>query len=505
VRKLLLGLSFLEGAAVMVAELIGAKMLAPWFGSSLYVWSSVMAITLGGLAAGYFAGGILSTKKNVSRNLYLVLLLASIFLLLMPFLSKTVLVLFGALPLMIAIVICTLLFLLPPVFFMGMVSPLIISLLTEKDLPAGRASGTVYAVSTVGGILATFLTGFYIIPEFGLSIPCLFLGVMMGVIPAFKLMRSIRGGVALWMGVILWSIWKQVTFTENAKVPILYNEEGLLGQVMVVDYPLTAESSGATKFNRTLFVNRITQAQLNQDSLENPYLDYIRHLTGILGSPEKKDKILLCGLGGGGLAKHLHESGYTVEVVELDPRIRNVAREYFGLPREIEVIINDSRYFIRNSDKKYDLIILDVFRGEEIPSHCFTLEAINEMKAHLTPGGSIIVNGNGYWRGARGVGMRSVDKTFRAAGLATAIVPTSDKEDWRNILFFASGSKDWKSTASKLGYTCLENSEEDVHILTDDKPVLDLLCADGYAGWRNTSIQYFKTERERGRNFPVFH
>jgi hypothetical protein len=82
-KKILL-LSFIEGACVMAAELIGAKMLAPFFGSSLYVWATVLAITLFALTSGYFIGGILSEKKNANLNLYLIALLGGVFMVLMP-------------------------------------------------------------------------------------------------------------------------------------------------------------------------------------------------------------------------------------------------------------------------------------------------------------------------------------------------------------------------------------------------------------------------------------
>ena len=93
--KYFLLLSFIEGATVMGAELLGAKMLAPYFGSSLYVWSTVMAITLGGLALGYFFGGRLSNRSNSEILLYKVLLLASLFTVLMPYTSKMALHFFG--------------------------------------------------------------------------------------------------------------------------------------------------------------------------------------------------------------------------------------------------------------------------------------------------------------------------------------------------------------------------------------------------------------------------
>lgn len=183
-------LSFIEGASVMAAELTGAKMLAPFYGSSLYVWASVMAVTLAGLAGGYFIGGILSSGKNPEKRLYWALLAAGIFIMLMPFTAKFSFWIFGALSLIPAVIITSLVVLFPPVFMMGMVSPLIIRNINTDASNAGRDSGLVYAISTVGGIIATFLFGFYIIPFVGLTIPAIVTGIILGIIPCVLLLRN---------------------------------------------------------------------------------------------------------------------------------------------------------------------------------------------------------------------------------------------------------------------------------------------------------------------------
>ena len=106
-------LSFIEGSAVMATELIGAKMLAPFFGSSLYVWATVLAITLGGLALGYFIGGMLSYRVKHSSTLFFVMLIAATLMMLMPFSSVFVMDLLGRYSLLPAIIACALLFLFP--------------------------------------------------------------------------------------------------------------------------------------------------------------------------------------------------------------------------------------------------------------------------------------------------------------------------------------------------------------------------------------------------------
>lgn len=109
-------LSFLEGATVMAAELLGAKMLSPYFGTSLYVWSTVLAVTLGGLAAGYFAGGIISSRKRTERNLYYILLASAVFLMLMPVIAEVVMIHTASFDLILSILISSLIFLFPRFF-----------------------------------------------------------------------------------------------------------------------------------------------------------------------------------------------------------------------------------------------------------------------------------------------------------------------------------------------------------------------------------------------------
>jgi hypothetical protein len=159
--KKLLFLSFIEGAVVMAAELCGAKLLAPFFGSSLYVWASVMGITLAALALGYFFGGLISERsKQHSKKLFQVLIFASLFVIFMPVISRYLIPWISFLPFLLAVVISTFLLLFFPVFFLGATSPLFIYLQTKDSYQSGRVSGSVYAISTLAGLIAPFICGF---------------------------------------------------------------------------------------------------------------------------------------------------------------------------------------------------------------------------------------------------------------------------------------------------------------------------------------------------------
>ncbi len=205
----------------MATELLGAKMLAPFFGSSLYVWSSVMAITLGGLAAGYFAGGIFSTRNHPEKTLYKIMIGAAVFTVLLPFTSSLSLQLFGYFSLLPAVTINAILILFPPVFLMGMVSPLIIRNIASDAADAGKSAGTVYAISTLGGILATFAFGFFIIPHYGLIYPSVLTGMALGILPLIQMVKKKEYSGLILIVLAFWS-WTASHKAFSSQVKIVY-------------------------------------------------------------------------------------------------------------------------------------------------------------------------------------------------------------------------------------------------------------------------------------------
>jgi predicted membrane-bound spermidine synthase len=500
--KFLYLLSFLEGAAVMAAELIGAKMLAPYFGSSLYVWSSVMAITLGGLALGYFCGGRLSSRFSGLRIVYYVLFLASMLVIVMPLTSKLVLSLVGLHALLPAVVFSTCVFLAPPVFMLGMVSPLIIRNLTTDAVESGKAAGAVYAISTLGGILATFATGFWIIPHFGLSRPCLFIGLGLGVLPALQLFKTNKTLLLFCLLLITFVFYKTNRPVQLTGLNILYRSEGLLGQIVVTEYPL--EKGTAPDYRqRLLFVNRISQTVFAGSSTygSSSYVSEIQHT---LRATPNRGAVLVCGLGAGALVESLSELGFQVDVCELDPRITFVARTFFGLTNDVPVYTDDARHFLRQCKKKYAVCILDLFKGEENPGHCFTQEAFEEMADVLSPGGVLIVNGHGFVSGPAGAGSRALYLTLKLAGYTVSVVPTEKSESERNLVYYArKGEKDKVMSANTQ-----VQMEDFIQVsdqgMTDDRPVLDQLNAPAYQKWREATIAFFASESRRGKSFPVF-
>ncbi|HLP10780.1 MAG TPA: fused MFS/spermidine synthase [Flavobacteriales bacterium] len=502
-------LSFIEGGSVMAAELLGAKLLAPFFGSSLYVWSSVMAVTLLGLAIGYFIGGTLSTRPGNEKRLYVVLVIGAVMIALMPFTVQFCFALFSKMSLLKSVIASSICLLVPPVFLMGMVSPLIISLVDTEIKNPGKSSGTVYAVSTVGGIIATFLFGFYIIPKLGLSIPCIATAVLLGIIPAALLLARKNLLPFLLAGSIWFSLQSQSLKQSSSRIKVVDLREGILGQLLVVDYPGDYYYTDSTRKNqpvRYLFVNRISQTMDDKFARsakgEERYFRYVYKIAEALDTlAGKNKKILLLGLGGGSVANYLSSKGFKIEVCELDARMYDMAQNYFGLSNKVKVTIDDARHFINVCEKKYDVIIFDTFKGEEAPNHVLTTESLQKIKVMLNPGGLVFVNSFGFWKKKRGRGMRSIYKTFEESGFSTIIQPTHPAEEERNLLFMASVSRNLTAPA---GFLELGNELSDAEVLTDSKPVFEKMNSLAALSWRRSFIQRFLYDSLE-RQLPFFY
>lgn len=480
----------------MAVELLGAKMLAPYFGSSLYVWSAILATTLFALTSGYFIGGLVSERTNRENNLYTLALVAAAFMMIMPFLAKGLLLRMGDMSLLIAISLSALALLFPPVFLMGMVSPLIISILSDNNARPGRVAGTVYAISTLGGILTTFTFGFFIIPNFGLSKPTIACGIILAIIPTISLIRKKKANViSIWLFCLLINFFDSYNAVTSSHFKTIYKAEGLLGQIMVVDYPRQNDSSW---YGRVLMTNRIVQTAQNQNPQLPKYLEYISKMQSLLPKDTIADKsVLLLGLGGGSVATMLHENNFkTIDACELDERIGSVAKKYFDLPPEVNITVDDARHYINNNTKKYDVIIFDIFKGEENPGHVITIESLTKVKVMLKPDGLILINNNGYISGAIGQGTRSLVSTIENAGFFVSVVPAQENEkqaDFRNLIICASPDKKLIDEVTQPYLNTVISkvalAEGPKQILTDEKPVLDVLNAEASKRWRYYYIQ----------------
>ena len=503
----------LEGATVMAVELMSARMVAPYFGSSLYVWGTVIGFTLLALAIGYFAGGVLADKYSGPNTLFWVLLTASVFLLLMHLTSQWLTVAFENLDPGLAVILVSLILILPPLVFMGMVPTFLIRRVSTRADNAGRSTGIVYAISSASGIIALLLFGFLIIPRYGLTMPSIITGLVVGLVPFGKLFARKQYFSLLFIPFVLFSFWAIKTQRPGKEVEVRYYSEGLLGQLLVAD---VSNYHGQKVNDRILFVNRIAHTYADKATFTSKW-DYPALMSAICSKFPPGSDALILGLGGGTVANFLQtRSGFNVDAVELDGRIPQVAREQFALSNNVNVIVDDARHYLEQSEKKYDIIVFDVYRGESPPTHVFTLESLDKTKSLLKQDGLIVINSTtGFLEGKAGQAATSMYKTLVAANLETRIIPTPGPQASRTALFVASREKqNFQTVRSPLLLngrqvdieTLFFNPQQldlnDAVVLKDDKPILELLNIRAGNATRNAYIQITKKFFQQG--VPLF-
>lgn len=474
--------SFIEGASVMAAEIGGAKLLAPFFGSSLYVWSSVMAVTLGGLASGYFIGGRLSRGQHKENRLMYVLLLAVGCLCLMPFSTPVFLMAASHLSLIPAVIISVFVLLFPTMLCMGAASPLIISILTLAVNESGENSGKIYAISTSGGILATFLCGFYLIPVFGVSFSLITFAILLGLACLLLIGKhNTKLPTLILLGTISIACYGFVNAPENKFM--IYRSESMLGKLEVRDEPLPSNESVII---RKLLINNTIQTEMELNSRQS-VSEYVRLVErNLLYFP--KGKALVLGLGGGVVANMLTSKNYAVTAVEFDSRIIDMAKQFFYLSDSVKTVCEDARCHINQATETYKLILFDVFKAEEQPSHIITQESLMKLKTIMDTDAVVLINTHGYLTGTKGLGTQCLLTTLRSAGFHVKICTVSEDEDYRNLLIVASLKPLDISLNNELYPIVLTETGS---VNTDNRPVLEALNASANQTWRSNYLNNY--------------
>lgn len=501
-------IAFIEGAAVMVCELLSARMIAPYYGTTLFVWSTVIGVTLAALAIGYFLGGYYADRYAQDSLLFYVLGVGSVLIALMPLSARFILEATSNMGVRSGSLVSALVFLLPPLVCLGMTSPIIIRLASRDVQHTGRTAGNVYAVSTISGILVTFLLGFYLIPMWGITKPAYYSAMLLGIFPVGFFVRQKQYSpafamVALFVAVALMLFSAKDQALSNLHV--LYKSEGLLGQVVVADYQ-PADKPGLPA-RRILLVNRHSQTAINKETGHSvwPYV----HATAVAASIKPQgSKAVVLGLGAGSVTDEFLRLGFDVDACEFDERIVNVAKEYFRLDARCTVEVDDARHYIRTRRKQYDIVMFDLFNGEQPPSHLLTLENLDEVKQILKPDGIVLINFTGFLTGEPGRSARSVLRTLQHAGFHTKLIATPGKEEDRNLVFAASlVPVDYSQLkVERQNACCTQEAKvpipppfldekmidvQDAEIFTDDRPTMEIAHLAAGEIWRRGTMETF--------------
>ena len=397
----LLASVFVCGAVVMSLVLLGSRLLAPVFGNSIFVWGSLIGVVLSALSAGYYLGGKLADLKPSFQILSTLIFAAGILVLALPALAAPLFSFVISLNIVeqYSPLLATTLLLGPPSLLLGTVSPYAIRLVAESVQSLGKTSGNLYALSTLGGIVGTFLTVFVLIPIFGVNKIIFGIGALLLVVAFLGLSVKLKA-VALMILIVLplaapYMVSRQLTVAAYtlALGDTIYETDTPYHHLVVADYYDPTSQSMV----RVLIMDDNLHSAMDlqyPNMTVFPYTDYFN--LGFLLNPKITRALFIGGGGFTGPKQFLRDyRNVTVDVVEVDPAVISVAEEYFAVnatnPR-LHIYNNDGRVFLQDTRQRYDLIVLDAYSRSYVPFHLMTLEFFELASSHLTSNGIVISN-----------------------------------------------------------------------------------------------------------------
>ncbi|WP_300161859.1 fused MFS/spermidine synthase [Solidesulfovibrio sp.] len=431
------------GAAVMVLELVGARILAPFFGTSMVVWSGLIGLVLASLAVGYWQGGRIADRRPSPGVLSGVIALAAA-LVAATAATKIPLLEFLATRApgpRLAVLAAVLLLFAPAAALLGMVAPFAVRLSVRDAATSGTTAGRLYALSTLGSIVGTFAAGFFLIAACGTTATLLAVAGFLLLLSLLASRTGIKGKAAAAAVLLLSGLAIQATDQSLAAAGVA-DVDTAYGRVLV--YSGMEPDTGRTLRIMTTGPLRC-QSAIYPDAPSELALPYTRFFAmGYSLVPEPR-RVLVLGGGGYAFARHAARNlpGATVTVVELDPGVTALARKHFGLaddPR-LTIVHEDARTFVNRPGEPYDLIYLDVFGTDYLPPfHMVTREAATRLAALLAPGGAVVVNAIGAPQGTGGRFLRSLAATFATAFPDLAVYPLAGPEkagEEQNVMLVA--------------------------------------------------------------------
>ncbi len=379
------------GALVMVIEVLGSRVIGPFFGVSLFVWTSLITVTMVALAAGYAIGGHLSDRKSSPDWLYGIIMVSGVLVILIPALKGPLLQM--SLPLGLRWGSLTSAFLLfgPALFLLGCVSPYVVKIAAREMHNIGRTVGSFYAISTVGSVIGTLLTGFVLIAYLGVNQIFLLTGSLLIGLGVAYFVFFRRKWAALLTAILPLLLLPHEAHVDKVMpdgthVERIADRDSFYGNLKVVDYSYQATH------NRELLIDGLVQGGIDMNSGLSVYeYAYLLQFLPYALNPDGKN-CLVIGLGAGLVPAWYRAQGVATEVVDIDPAVVDLARNYFGFNPAIPVHIEDARYFLINTAQRYDYLILDVFNGDTTPGHLLSVEAMRLAKQRLAPNGVLAVN-----------------------------------------------------------------------------------------------------------------
>ncbi|HOV47463.1 MAG TPA: fused MFS/spermidine synthase [Anaerolineae bacterium] len=392
--------TFIGGMVSLALELAAGRLLAPAFGTSELVWSAIIGMILLYFAIGYVVGGRWADRSPQPKTLYTILLAASVTIALIPLISRPALTL--AARGMAALnafqvggpLLAVLILFIAPVTLLACVSPFVIRLAMTDLGAAGMTSGKIYALSTLGSFVGTFLPNLVLIPALGTRRTFLLLALITLLPGIVGLWRSARRralvGVLLALAIVLLACTDTGPIKPQAR--LIYEEESTYNYIQVL------EGEQGTRF---LLLNEgqgIHSVYNPKTLLTGGTWDYFLiapYFNPPPQTPEQVRRLLVIGSAAGTIPKQYTAiyGPIPIDGVEIDPAIVRVGRDYFDMTEpNLHVAEMDGRTFLARTTARYDVVAVDAYRLPYIPWHLTTVEFFQEIRQVLTERGVVAIN-----------------------------------------------------------------------------------------------------------------
>jgi spermidine synthase len=399
------------GAAIMVVEILGAKMLSPFVGLSHFVWTAQIAVTLVALAGGYYAGGRLADRSPNLGWLYRAILAAAGYLVLTVLICEPVAYWCLDFNLAVGSLLASTILFFVPLSLLAMTGPFLIRVVTSSVAGVGGNVGRLTAIGTLGSFAGTLCIGYVMLPLLpnSTSMYLTAAGLMLtgaGYFVCFdrRSGKSLAGAGVLILGTG-WLAGHPPGHT-YATACERYRGNSHFGQLQVVDLP---GSHLRVLFNDNLIQNTYDLARKQSVST------FTWMLAGLARACTTNVQDALCiGLGVGIVPMDFARRGAQVDVVEINPAVAPIAVRFFDLePDNLEITLDDGRHFLNRCRKQYDVVVLDAFLGDSSPAHLMTREAFAAIGRVLRPGGVLVINAFGHTEPGHDFFAASLDRTLR--------------------------------------------------------------------------------------------
>ncbi len=456
-RKYLYVAVFFSGLASLAVEFAASRLLGNYFGTSNLVWASIIGLILVYLTAGYFIGGAWADRSPKYETLYEILCWGSLAIGLIPIIARPILriaadafdqlqlgVLFGSFSAVMVLMII-------PITLIGTASPFAIRLAITDTASAGKVSGRIYAISTLGSFIGTFLPVLVLIPTIGTYRTFLFFSGTLLVVALVGLWLAAgwRGVLPyLWMPLLVGVLaWQGLPGSDKDTHGQIYETESAYNYIQVLQegeyrYLRLNEGQG---IHSVYHPSELNYAGPWQQVLAAPYFNPAPY------DPLAVKSLAIVGLAAGTTARQAVAAypGIEIDGFEIDPKIVAVGRNYFGMNLPgLNVIIQDGRWGLAHSTRRYQIISVDAYRPPYIPYQMTTREFFEIAHQHLSQDGVLVIN----------VGRAPNDRRLIEALCATirAVFPSVYVVDvpnsFNSILYATVQPTQFENLVTNLGY-----------------------------------------------------